>query len=142
MKAGGAQAVMVPLEDTMERLQLPAEQHFRLAGGAGWRISCLDGLVWITTAGELHDWVLLPGESVDVSGRGILVGTLEPSEVGIEPVAGAAAAPLPSVSAVARWRALLELFARRAWNTPPVGWPAFSAPAVPSSARGAARDAS
>jgi hypothetical protein len=106
----------------MERLRLDTDQHLRLGDGIAWRIECTGGLVWITAAGQMHDWVLRPGESVEIAGQDILVGTLRPSEVGIWPAASAAPAHQPQVSAVPRWRALLELFARRVWSTPPVGW--------------------
>lgn len=106
----------------MERLQLAADQHVRLTGGTRWRIACVDGLVWITAENQMHDWVLRAGESVEIAGNGILVGTLKPSELLAEPDAYAAS-PSPVITSAPRWRALLELFARRVWAVPTVGWP-------------------
>jgi hypothetical protein len=47
------------------------------------RISCLSGVIWVTSAGDPRDFILARGESVDVKGGLTLVTALEPTVVSI-----------------------------------------------------------
>ncbi|XXF77749.1 DUF2917 domain-containing protein [Myxococcaceae bacterium GXIMD 01537] len=42
-------------------------------GPGGLRISCCEGLLWLTREGDVRDTVLRAGESTRVEGRGLVV---------------------------------------------------------------------
>lgn len=94
-------------------LRLDRDQHIRLPARRWWHVSCRIGLIWITSSGDLHDWVLRPGESAGFSMRPLLIGALQASEVQIAPACISGKAPVPA------WRAVAALLARRVLNHPP-----------------------
>lgn len=91
---------------------LAGEQFVRIPAGQTWTVRCRAGLLWITSEGELHDWVLRPGESLEFSGTALLIGALRDSEMQLAP---APAAPRP----VPLWKSLATMLACRVMRTPP-----------------------
>lgn len=102
---------MAPDDTCLVRLE--GCQHVRVPERQTWRVSCRSGLIWITSAGNLHDWVLRAGESAEFPGTQLLIGSLRPSLVELT------AAYPPEVKPVPAWKALAALLARRVWNQPP-----------------------
>lgn len=51
---------------------LGARQTFRLKGGRGLRLRCLEGVCWITREGDPRDYVIRAGEEVCAAGPGRL----------------------------------------------------------------------
>jgi hypothetical protein len=94
-------------------LVLQADTHFRLPLPGRWRVSCVQGRLWITQAAELRDHVLQAGDSRVFDGdASLLVGALQESRLCLKWLG-----PL-RLSPVAGLPARLVLFMRRCWQRP------------------------
>jgi hypothetical protein len=61
---------------------LPAERSLRIERGSHVCITCLSGLLWVTQEGDLRDLFPVAGDSLELSGDGVvLITALEPSVV-------------------------------------------------------------
>ncbi len=49
-----------------------SNQPMRLQGG-NQRLCCEQGTVWLTLQGDSHDYFVCAGESLDISGRAVIV---------------------------------------------------------------------
>jgi hypothetical protein len=52
---------------------LPARKILRIEGGRGWTVSCSRGYVCVTQPGDLRDLFLSPGETLELSGNGLVL---------------------------------------------------------------------
>jgi len=98
---------------TTQSLVLQADTHFRLPLPGRWRVSCVQGRVWITASGDLKDYVLQGSDSLVFSAdSSLLIGSLQESRLRIEWLG-----PVP-LSQVSGWRARLALLMLRCWQRP------------------------
>lgn len=68
---------------------LPARQVLEIAGGAGLRILCTAGSLWLTLDRDMRDVVLQPGDSFTPdSPRRLLLYAFEPSTFALADAAG------------------------------------------------------
>jgi hypothetical protein len=56
-------------------IALDAEMSLRVENAAVLEIECVSGVLWITREGDICDRFLGPGESFDISGRGVTLAT-------------------------------------------------------------------
>jgi hypothetical protein len=60
-------------------IALETQQTLRIKPWRTTRIECMSGVLWVTLEGELRDFIVAPGESIDVR-RGLTIAlALEPS---------------------------------------------------------------
>lgn len=98
---------------TTRSLVLQADTHFRLPFPGRWRLSCVQGRLWITRAGDLRDHVLQDGDSGVFQGSdALLIGALQESRLRLEWLGPLS---LPEVNGL---RARLGLLLRRCWASP------------------------
>ncbi len=70
-------------------LLLPTDSHWSLPNAKAWRIACERGLLWVSARGDSRDYILWPGQEVELyARRDILIGALEDAVCRLE-------APLP-----------------------------------------------
>lgn len=109
----GCQPPAIILHMTTRTLVLQADTHFRLPLPGRWRVSCVQGLVWITASGDLKDHVLQGSDSQVFSTDGsLLIGSLQASRLRLEwlgPVA---------LQQLSGWRARFLLLMQRCWRRP------------------------
>jgi hypothetical protein len=77
---------------------LKLDQSLRIRRSGTTRITCLAGRAWVTNQGDLRDFVLERGESVDATRGLTIITALEPTVVDIE-----------ETSAVSRHKGLLRM---------------------------------
>ena len=65
-------------------LILKLEQSLRIRRSGTTRITCLAGRAWVTNQGDLRDFVLERGESVDATRGLTIITALEPALIDIE----------------------------------------------------------
>ena len=56
-------------------IALDAETSLRVEHAALLEIECVSGVLWITREGDVCDRFIGPGESSDISGRGVTLAT-------------------------------------------------------------------
>ena len=67
-------------------IALDAHRVLSLTDAAGAEIEVVAGHVWLTTAGDLRDIFLVPGESHSIERSGLtVINAVEPSVVHVEP---------------------------------------------------------
>ena len=100
------------------RHPLAKRQVLRIPHGAGTRVACLTGAVWVTEENDAHDLFLERGESLRLAQPGTaLVYALEPASVLLERHAAPKAAAQPfgarfAELLAARWTSPMHAFAR------------------------------
>jgi len=65
-------------------VKLKSEQCIRIKRVRPTQIYCVAGVVWITQQGDLHDYILGPGDTLQVAQGLTLLTALEPSMVEVE----------------------------------------------------------
>ena len=62
-------------------IALKAQETLRIKPRRTTRIECMSGVLWITREGDLRDFVVAPGESIEID-RGLTIAlALEPATV-------------------------------------------------------------
>ena len=56
-------------------IALDAETSLRVEHADVLEIECVSGVLWITREGDVYDRFIGPGESFDISGRGVTLAT-------------------------------------------------------------------
>ena len=77
---------------------LKLEQSLRIRGSGTTRINCIAGRAWVTNQGDLRDFILERGESVDATRGLTIIMALEPTFIDIE-----------ETTAVSRLKGLLRM---------------------------------
>jgi hypothetical protein len=65
-------------------LILKLEQSLRIRRSGTTRITCVGGRAWVTNQGDLRDFILERGESVDTTRGLTIITALEPAVIDIE----------------------------------------------------------
>jgi hypothetical protein len=66
-------------------IALETQETLRIKPRRTTRIECMSGVLWITREGDLRDFVVAPGESIEVD-RGLAIAlALEPATVRVVP---------------------------------------------------------
>jgi hypothetical protein len=69
-------------------VKLRREESIRIKRSGKTRITCVAGVAWVTNQGDLRDFILSPGECLEVA-RGLTVITaLDPTVVKVEKTSG------------------------------------------------------
>ncbi len=72
-------------------MTLQADQYLKLKGARGTRLTCRDGMLWITQEGVLRDDFLAPGCALTIATDGVvLVEAMSASSLHIAPAPDAA----------------------------------------------------
>lgn len=68
---------------------LKVEQSLRIRRSGTTRITCVAGRAWVTNQGDLRDFVLERGESIDATRGLTIIMALEPTVIDIEETSAA-----------------------------------------------------